>query len=74
MLLLDGLAGAPGTLSFPMLPLAWHGTVGTLGDMPRVPWKLSGRDGVHRLWLIKSSPVPHLHQGRFSTRTQGEGM
>lgn len=56
-----------------LLCCLWHSTAGTLGDMPRVPWKLSGRDGVHRLWLFKSSPVPHLHQGRFSARTQGEG-
>lgn len=69
----DGLARAPDTLSSPVLPLARHSMAGTLGDMPRVPQKLSGRDGVHRLRLINSSPVPHLRRGRFGARTQGEG-
>lgn len=41
----DSLPAAPGTLCSPMLPLTCPGTAGTLGDLPKVPWKLSGRDG-----------------------------
>lgn len=71
----DSLPGAPGTLSNPLLPLACPGTAGTQGDMPKVPWKLSGRDRgvVCQLWLIKSPPIPHLHRSQFDSRTQAEG-
>lgn len=43
--------------------MAWHSMLGTLGDMPGVPWKLSGREGVHQLSLTNSFPIPKFHQG-----------
>lgn len=44
-----------------------------MGDMPRVPWELSGRDWVNQWSLIQPSFICHLNQGQFGTRTQGEG-
>lgn len=43
--------------------MTWQSRLGTLGDVPGMPWKVSGREGVHCLCLINSFPFPNLHQG-----------